>query len=55
MPGVNAVVLVPIKAFTDAKARLAGVLGSEHREQLARWMADAGRGGRRGTAVLRRL
>ena len=37
MPGVNAVVLVPVKAFTDAKARLASVLGDAERERLARW------------------
>ena len=37
MPGVNAVVLVPVKAFADAKARLASVLGDAQRERLARW------------------
>lgn len=37
MPGVNAVVLVPVKAFKDAKARLASVLGAAERERLARW------------------
>jgi 2-phospho-L-lactate guanylyltransferase len=37
MPAVNAVVLVPVKAFTDAKARLATVLGDAERERLARW------------------
>ena len=37
MPGVNAVVLVPVKAFADAKARLASVLGVAERERLARW------------------
>ncbi|MEP7113803.1 MAG: 2-phospho-L-lactate guanylyltransferase [Ilumatobacteraceae bacterium] len=35
---MNAVVLVPVKAFTDAKARLATVLGNEDRERLSRWM-----------------
>jgi 2-phospho-L-lactate guanylyltransferase len=40
MPGVNAVVLVPVKAFTDAKARLATVLGNSERERLARWTAS---------------
>jgi 2-phospho-L-lactate/phosphoenolpyruvate guanylyltransferase len=39
MPGVNAVVLVPVKAFADAKARLAVVLGDDERERLARWMS----------------
>jgi 2-phospho-L-lactate guanylyltransferase len=39
MPGVNAVLLVPVKAFTNAKARLAAVLGDAEREQLARWSA----------------
>jgi 2-phospho-L-lactate guanylyltransferase len=37
MPGVNAVVLVPVKAFKDAKARLASVLDDATRERLARW------------------
>jgi 2-phospho-L-lactate guanylyltransferase len=37
MPVVNAVVLVPVKAFTNAKARLASVLGDAERERLARW------------------
>ncbi|MDP9463839.1 MAG: hypothetical protein M3P52_04375, partial [Actinomycetota bacterium] len=32
-----AVVLVPVKAFTNAKARLAEVLGDAERERLARW------------------
>ncbi len=31
--------LVPVKAFTDAKARLAAVLGDAERERLARWTA----------------
>ena len=31
--------LVPIKAFGDAKARLAAVLGDADRERLARWTA----------------
>ncbi|MEA3184241.1 MAG: 2-phospho-L-lactate/phosphoenolpyruvate guanylyltransferase [Ilumatobacteraceae bacterium] len=31
--------LVPVKAFGDAKARLAAVLGDADRERLARWMA----------------
>ena len=39
MQGVNAVVLVPVKAFSDAKARLAAVLGDAERERLARWTA----------------
>lgn len=39
MPGVNAVVLVPVKAFADAKARLASVLDDATRERLARWTA----------------
>jgi 2-phospho-L-lactate/phosphoenolpyruvate guanylyltransferase len=39
MPGVNAVVLVPVKAFADAKARLAVVLSDTERERLARWMS----------------
>jgi 2-phospho-L-lactate guanylyltransferase len=39
MPAVNAVVLVPVKAFTNAKARLATVLGDSDRQRLARWMS----------------
>jgi 2-phospho-L-lactate/phosphoenolpyruvate guanylyltransferase len=39
MPCVNAVVLVPVKAFTNAKARLVTVLGDAQREGLARWMS----------------
>jgi 2-phospho-L-lactate/phosphoenolpyruvate guanylyltransferase len=37
MPGVNAVVLVPVKAFANAKARLAPVLDDAERDRLARW------------------
>ena len=33
-------VLVPVKAFGDAKARLAPVLSPEHRARLARWTAS---------------
>lgn len=40
MPAVDVVVLVPVKAFTDAKARLAGVLSPAQREALARWTAE---------------
>ena len=40
MPGVEPVVLVPVKAFTDAKARLAPVLEPAEREALARWTAE---------------
>jgi 2-phospho-L-lactate guanylyltransferase len=39
MPGVNAVVLVPVKAFRSAKARLSTLLGDSDRERLARWMS----------------
>jgi 2-phospho-L-lactate/phosphoenolpyruvate guanylyltransferase len=39
MPDVAAVVLVPVKAFTNAKARLAEVLSGGDRERLARWTA----------------
>jgi 2-phospho-L-lactate guanylyltransferase len=39
MPRVQTVVLVPVKAFADAKARLAGVLDDAQRDQLARWTA----------------
>lgn len=37
---VNAVVLVPVKAFADAKARLSPVLSPSKREALARWTAE---------------
>jgi len=37
---VNPVVLVPVKAFADAKARLAPALAPHHRAELARWTAD---------------
>ncbi len=39
LPG-TAVVLVPVKAFTAAKARLAGVLSADQRVRLARWTAE---------------
>ena len=40
MPGVDAVVLLPVKAFGEAKARLAGVLDPAQRARLARWTAE---------------
>jgi len=40
MPGVDPVVLVPVKAFADAKARLASVLSPSERDALARWTAE---------------
>jgi 2-phospho-L-lactate/phosphoenolpyruvate guanylyltransferase len=40
MPGVDPVVLVPVKAFADAKARLASVLSPQQRDALARWTAE---------------
>jgi 2-phospho-L-lactate guanylyltransferase len=36
---VDPVVLVPVKAFADAKARLAGVLSPAERQRFARWTA----------------
>jgi 2-phospho-L-lactate/phosphoenolpyruvate guanylyltransferase len=36
---VRLAVLVPVKRFTAAKGRLAGVLAEEERVQLARWLA----------------
>lgn len=36
---MDRVVLVPVKAFADAKARLAPVLSPAQREELSRWMA----------------
>ncbi len=40
MLAVDAVVLVPVKAFGQAKGRLAGVLDGEQRARLARWTAE---------------
>jgi 2-phospho-L-lactate/phosphoenolpyruvate guanylyltransferase len=40
MPDVDPVVLVPVKAFADAKARLAPLLAPADRSALARWTAD---------------
>jgi 2-phospho-L-lactate guanylyltransferase len=40
MPPVDSAVLVPMKSFGDAKARLAPVLDEELRGMLARWTAD---------------
>lgn len=37
---VDCVVLVPVKAFADAKARLSPVLSPTERERLARWSAE---------------
>lgn len=37
---MNAVVLVPVKAFAEAKARLSPVLSPDEREALARWTAE---------------
>lgn len=37
---MNAAVLIPVKDFTRAKARLAGVLSPADRARLARWMAE---------------
>ena len=39
MPSVEPVVLVPVKAFADAKARLSGALSPADRESLARFTA----------------
>jgi 2-phospho-L-lactate guanylyltransferase len=36
---VNGAVLIPVKDFTKAKARLAGVLSPADRARLAQWMA----------------
>jgi 2-phospho-L-lactate guanylyltransferase len=40
MPPVESAVLVPVKSFGVAKARLASVLDDELRGMLARWTAD---------------
>lgn len=40
MPLVDPVLLVPVKAFADAKARLSAVLSPAHRHALARWSAQ---------------
>src|SRR5688500_18194163 len=39
-PAVDVAVLIPVKAFAQAKARLARVLTAEQRIDLARWTAD---------------
>jgi 2-phospho-L-lactate guanylyltransferase len=36
---VDAAVLIPVKRFTAAKGRLAGILDSAQRAELARWLA----------------
>ncbi|HZT66773.1 MAG TPA: 2-phospho-L-lactate guanylyltransferase [Acidimicrobiales bacterium] len=40
MSGLSSAVLIPVKAFADAKVRLAGALGPEERRRLARAMAE---------------
>lgn len=40
MAGVRLAVLIPVKRFTAAKGRLAGVLDDGDRAALARWMAS---------------
>jgi len=40
MRPVDPVLLVPVKAFADAKARLSPVLSHTDRARLARWMAE---------------
>jgi len=40
MPSVDPVVLVPVKSFADAKARLSGVLTPAERAELARFTAE---------------
>lgn len=40
MRSVDSVLLVPVKAFADAKARLSAALSPAQREQLARWSAE---------------
>jgi 2-phospho-L-lactate guanylyltransferase len=40
MPAVEPVLLVPVKDFSAAKARLSTVLPAPERAQLARWMAE---------------
>jgi 2-phospho-L-lactate guanylyltransferase len=37
---VDAAVLIPVKRFTAAKRRLAGILDTGERAELARWLAD---------------
>ncbi len=39
MGAVDAAVLIPVKRFTAAKGRLAGILDSAERAELARWLA----------------
>jgi 2-phospho-L-lactate guanylyltransferase len=40
MPAVDVAVLIPVKAFAQAKARLSAVLTSAQRVELAHWTAD---------------
>lgn len=40
MASVEVAVLIPVKRFTAAKARLAGVVDAPTRARLARWLAD---------------
>jgi len=40
LAGVDAAVLIPVKDFRQAKARLAGVLSADDRIRLARWTAE---------------
>jgi 2-phospho-L-lactate/phosphoenolpyruvate guanylyltransferase len=37
---VETAVLIPVKRFAAAKGRLAGILDTEQRAELARWLAD---------------
>jgi len=39
-PSQSHAVLVPVKAFADAKARLSTMLAPDQRKAVARWMAD---------------
>lgn len=39
-PPAETVVLIPIRSFTDAKSRLAGVLDTDERRRLSMWMAQ---------------
>ncbi|MFK7918081.1 MAG: 2-phospho-L-lactate guanylyltransferase [Ilumatobacter sp.] len=48
---MNLAVLVPVKAFTAAKSRLARVLSPDERRRLARWLAEGVIAATQGTPV----
>lgn len=51
MPAVEVATVIPVKAFTQAKQRLASTLDAESRARLARWMAERVIAAAAGTSV----